>query len=164
MKRLSVLCLVVLLNVSKPVTAQIPSLVVPDFTFFKLDDTPFSYKHMLPHRPSLFSFFDVTCSHCQSAMKMLSSNYQQLKESGVYLVTMDRKDAVLKFLKVYGPNFLNKQNVFILQDLRQEFIPKFQPVKYPSVFLYDEHRKLVVYENDDKKMLMLLKRVKGLQQ
>ncbi len=163
MKSLCLLCLVLLLNVSKIVNAQTPSPTVPDFTFFKLDGTPFSSKQMLPNTPSLFSFFDITCTHCQATMKLLSSHYSDLKGASVYLVTLDRKDGVLNFMNVYGRPFLNKENVIILQDLNYEFIPRFQPVKYPSVFLYDKNRKLVIYEKDDKKMPAVLKKLKVLQ-
>ena len=163
MKRLSVLSLLLLLYVSKPVIAQTPSPVVPDFTFFKLDGTPFSSKQMVSGKPSVFSFFDVTCTHCQATMKTLSSHYNDLKNAAVYLVTLDRKDAVLTFLNNYGKPFLNKENVIVLQDVNYEFIPKFQPIKYPSVFLYDKNKKLVVYQKEEKKMLDVVKKLKTLQ-
>ncbi|WP_207424763.1 peroxiredoxin family protein [Desertivirga brevis] len=163
MKRFWLMWLLCLLNVSKPVIAQTPAPVVPDFTLFRLDGTPFSSKQMVANKPLVFSFFDVTCTHCQTTMKLLSSHYLDLRNAAVYLVTLDRKDAVLKFLNNYGPAFLNKDNVTILQDVQYEFIPKFQPVKYPSVFLYDKNRKLVIYEKDDKKMLSVLKKLKTLQ-
>ena len=66
-------------------------------------------------------------------------------------------------LSIYGKPFLNKENVIVLQDVLYEFIPKFQPVKYPSVFLYDKNKKLVLYEKDDKKMLNVLKKLKALE-
>jgi len=96
-------------------------------------------------------------------MKTLSSHYNDLKNAAIYLVTLDRKDAVLTFLNNYGKPFLNKENVIVLQDVNYEFIPKFQPIKYPSVFLYDKNRKLIVYQKDEKKMLDVVKKLKTLQ-
>jgi hypothetical protein len=162
MKRLCLLSLLFLLYVSKPVNAQTPSPIVPDFTFYKLDGTPFSTKQMIAGKASVFSFFDVTCSHCQTTMRFLAANYTDLKRASVYLVTLDRKDAVLKFISTYGKTLLNKDNVVILQDVNYEFIPKFQPIKYPSVFLYDKSNKLVIYERDEKKMGDVLKKLKAL--
>jgi hypothetical protein len=150
-------CLVLLFGFSVGYTqAQTPATTIPNFTFFKLDGTPFSTKQIPSHKASLFSFFDVTCSHCQLTMRTLSKHYSELKGISVFLVSLDRKDAILKFMKTYGPGFLNKPNVIILQDLNYEFIPKFQPVKYPSVFLYNKHKKLEVYERDEKKMLQVI--------
>lgn len=117
---------------------------------------------MIAGKSSVFSFFDVTCSHCQTTMKFLAANYTDLKRASVYLVTLDRKDAVLKFISTYGKTLLNKDNVVILQDVNYEFIPKFQPIKYPSVFLYDKSNKLVIYERDEKKMGDVLKKLKAL--
>jgi len=162
MKRLCILSLLLLLYVSKPVIAQTPAPEVPDFTFFKLDGTPFSTKNMIAGKPSVFSFFDVTCSHCQTTMKTLSGRYEDLKMASVYLVTLDRKDVVLKFIDKYGKAFLNKPNVVILQDLNYQFIPRFKPVKYPSVFLYGKDNRLIVYEKDEKKMSDLVKMLKNI--
>jgi len=139
--------------------AQNPASTVPDFTFFKLDGSSFSTRQMPRGKASLFSFFDVTCTHCQTTMQTLSKHHTQLKHLSVYLVSLDRKDAILNFLKKYGPQFLNKSNVTVLQDLNYEFIPKFQPIKYPSVFLYNKNRRLEAYEKDEKKMLKLISRV-----
>lgn len=162
MKRMCMWSLVFLLYVSSSVIAQTPAQVVPEFTLYKLDGTPFSNKDMLTGKASVFSFFDVTCSHCQTTMKILSAHYQDLKNARVYLVTLDQKDAALKFLTTYGKPFLDKENVIILQDIKYEFIPKFRPVKYPSVFLYDKNKKLIVYEKDEKKMPDVLKKLRQL--
>ena len=138
--------------------AQTPASAIPDFTFFKLDGSRYSVRQMPRGKASLFSFFDVTCSHCQTTMQTLSKHHTELRHLSVYLVSLDRKDAILKFLKKYGPQFLNKSNVTILQDLNYEFIPKFQPIKYPSVFLYNKNRRLEAYEKDEKNMLKLVSR------
>ena len=139
--------------------AQTPASTVPDFTLFKLDGSSFTKRQMPRGKASLFSFFDVTCSHCQTTMQTLSKHHTELKHLSVYLVSLDRKDAILKFLKKHGPQFLNKSNVTVLQDLNYEFIPKFQPIKYPSVFLYNKNQRLEAYEKDEKNMLKLVSKV-----
>ena len=162
MKRSCTLILLLLMILSEFVAAQTPAPVVPDFTFYRLDGKPFSAKQMPAGKPSVFSFFDVTCSHCQTTMKLLSSHHADLKSPGVYLMNLDQKDAAIKFLNLYGANLLNKDNVVVLQDVKYEFIPKFRPLKYPSVFLYNKNRKLVVYEKDDKRMMDVIKKLKAL--
>jgi hypothetical protein len=163
MKWPCLICMLFVLYFSKPATGQTPAQKVPDFTLFKLDGTPFTRKQMPLGKASLFSFFDATCSHCRVTMQSLSKRYSELKGISIFLVTLDRKDALIKFINTYGPAFLNKNNVTILQDLNYEFIPKFQPVKYPSVFLYNKNKTLELYEKDDLKMSKIFSRIKSLE-
>lgn len=156
----SALLILLLLQFVDPVAAQTPARKIPECTFFKLDGTRFSTNDILPGRASVFIFFDVTCSHCQSSVKTLAANYDKLINSVVYLVTLDRKDAVEKFMSIYGRPFLNKENVRVLQDLQYEFIPKFRPEKYPAMFLYDKHQKLVLHIHDEKKIPDILAKIR----
>ncbi len=60
----------------------------------------------------------------------------------------------------YGKQFLGKKNVAILQDLNNEFIIKFKPRKYPSLFLYSAKKQLLMYDDDEKKVTEFLKLMK----
>lgn len=161
MKRRSVLLMFLVLLISRT-SGQTPAKVIPDCTFYNLDGSRFLTSHIHRGKPSLFSFFDVTCSHCRIAIGYLSEHSQELNGISVFLVSLDGRDQVMRFMKVYGPELLKRTNVTILQDLNKEFIPRFQPLKYPSVFLYDKFKRLVVYEKDEKRMSKLLEQLKGL--
>ena len=161
MKRRSVLLMFLVLLISRT-SGQTPANVIPDCAFYKLDGSRFSTRQIPEGRPSFFSFFDVTCSHCRIAIGYLSHHSQELSGISVFLVSLDGRDQVMRFMKVHGPELLKRTNVTILQDLNKEFIPRFQPLKYPSVFLYDKFKRLVVYEKDEKRMSKLLEQLKGL--
>lgn len=154
------LAALILISVSKPSFAQTPAVIVPDFTFFKLDGSAYASKQMPAGKASLFLFFDVTCEHCQRTMKTMSKHYADLKNIPLYLVTLDRKDAVLKFMDTYAKEFIYKPNITVLIDKNYEFIPKFQPLKYPSAFLFNRYKRLERYEGDENKMLNLIAQVK----
>lgn len=143
-------------------SGQTPANVIPDCAFYKLDGSRFSTRQIPEGKPSLFSFFDVTCPHCRIAIGYLSDHFQELSGISVFLVSLDGRDQVMRFMKKYGPELLNRKNVTILQDVNREFIPRFQPLKYPSVFLYDKFKSLVVYEKDEKKINKVFSRLKGL--
>lgn len=142
--------------------AQTPAREIPAFTFFTVDGSPFFSKQIPKDRPSLFSFFDVTCTHCQSTMKTIGSRYGELQHVSVYLVTLDARKEALDFVRKYGPQLLNKKNVTILIDLNKEFLPKFQPQQYPSVYVYNRYGRLELYEKDERKIPLIFDKIKRL--
>ena len=129
--------------------AQTPASTIPDFNFYTLDNKPFVTKNIVPGKKTLFVFFDANCDHCQRAVSTLGSNYSSLKTVSIYLVSLDSKPVIQTFMSSYGKNLVDKKNVVLLQDLKYQFIPKFQPKKYPGLFLYSSQKKLIIYTNDE---------------
>ena len=162
MKRRLAIFVFFFICISGSLKAQTPAAVIPDFTFFTLDGVPYSSKSIPGGKPILFSFFDVTCPHCQTTMKTFAAHSAELKGISVFLVTLDGKDAVNNFMNTYGSGLSGLRNLVILEDVNHEFIPKFQPTKYPSVFLYNKNKKLEVYENDEKRVINVLDKIKTL--
>ena len=143
-------------------SAQTPAREIPDFTFFTVEGNPFFSKQIPKDRPSVFSFFDVTCTHCKTTMKTLGDRYADLQNVSLYLVTLDGRKEALDFVKRYAPQLVNKKNVTILIDLNKEFLPKFQPQQYPSVYVYNKYRRLELYEKDERKIPLIFEKIKGL--
>lgn len=133
-------------------SAQTPSQTVPDFIFFNLDNTLFTNKNLTTGKEKLFIFFDVTCDHCQNTIKALNARIKECKEISVYLISLDNKVLINNFLNQYGKNLADKENVTVLQDLKNQFIPQFEPRKYPSVFLYSCENKLILYDDEDQSL------------
>ena len=133
-------------------TAQKPSETIPNFIFYKFDNTPFSNKNLAAGKEKLFVFFDVTCDHCRQTIESLSSRISECRRIDVYLITLDDKAAVSNFLTQYGKNLANKRNVVVLKDNKDQFITLFGPRKYPSVFLYSSRKKLLLYDDQDLKL------------
>lgn len=142
--------------------AQTPAPEIPNFTFFTVEGNPFFSKQIPRDRPSVFNFFDVTCTHCQSTMKMMGSRYSDLQRVSLYLVTLDGRKEATDFVRRYAPQLLNKKNVSILIDVNKEFMPKFQPQQYPSVYVYNKYRRLELYEKDERKIPLIFEKVKSL--
>jgi cytochrome oxidase Cu insertion factor (SCO1/SenC/PrrC family) len=149
-----------LLIVSLPVCAQEPSVMVPEFNFFRLDKTVFSKKDLAKGSVLFFVFFDTECEHCQHAIATINQRYKELKKTALYLITMDNQQKLTLFLNTYGKNLLDKPNITLLQDLNNVFITRFKPKKYPSLFLYSAKNKLLLYDDDEKKLPDFFNKIK----
>ena len=150
MKNLKVL--VLLFTVSFYAKAQQPAAAVPAFTFFKFDKTAFTNKNLAPDKQLFFVFFDVTCDHCQHALQYINTNYAAFTKPAIYIITLDSEEKVKAFFLKEKINLGSKKNVTLLKDVNNEFIKKFGPRKYPSIFLYSKKQQLLLYSDDEKKL------------
>jgi len=92
-------------------------------------------------------------------MTNLNQHYEEYKKAAIYLISLDNKEKINQFINKYGPNLNGKKNVILLQDLKNEFITKFKPRKYPSMFLYSVEKKLIDYEDNEEGMFRFSKRI-----
>ena len=147
------------LCLSLPAISQ--SSVIPQFKFLKLKDGElFTNKDMKPGRKSLFIFFDVTCPHCQEAITFFNKNAEKLATTAVYLITIDNKTLAINFLNANATKLIRVPNTVVLYDGYNEFIQKFKPVKYPSMFLYSKTKQLMIYSDEPKDAPRFLRSVK----
>jgi hypothetical protein len=91
----------------------------------------------------------------------MNEHYKEYTKSAIYLVTVDVKARVNPFLDTYAPNLKNNKNVTLLQDLKNEFILKFKPRKYPSMFLYSKEKKLMLYDDNEQNLSAFLPKIKA---
>ena len=143
-------------NASAQPLTQPPAPVVPEFIFYKQDKAAFTNKNLVQDQPLFFFFFDTDCDHCQVAMTNLNQHYQDYKKAAIYLISLDDWGKINAFLDKYAANVKGQPNVTILQDTKNEFIDKFKPIKYPSMFLYSDN-KLIDYEDNEYSMFRFLK-------
>ena len=149
--------LLLLLFFSAKTFAQLPAQTVPAFNFYMLDKTAFANKNLASGKMLFFLFFDPTCDHCQHAMTNLNTHYNDYKKAAVYLICLDSKETINTFISKYAPDLKGKKNITLLQDTKNEFITKFHPRKYPSMFLYDSNKKLLDYEDNPESMFRFSK-------
>ena len=152
--------LVLLILISTTSVAQKPAAIIPEFNFFKLDNTSFTNRNLEQGKQLFFVFFDTDCDHCQHAIKDINEHYTAFNKTAVYLITQDVKGKIDVFINKYGKNLKGKKNITILQDLKLEFITKFSPKKYPSMFLYSADKKLILYDDNEKNIPNFLQKIK----
>jgi len=132
------------------VTAQTPVTTIPAFSFSRLDKTVFTNKDLAKDKQVFFVFFDTECDHCIHAIQYLEQHYQDFSKVSVYLITLDEDSKMNKFIGRYAPGLKNRKNIWFLRDTNNEFITKFKPRKYPSLFLFSSKRELVLYDDEEK--------------
>lgn len=136
---------------------QYDGAAMPGFTFYAYEnDAPFTNDDIEEGKKSIVVLFDTNCSHCQAEIDSIGKHYNDFKQLNFYLVTLDAKPEIEKFMSTYGKGLNGKKNVTVLLDTAHEFIPKFQPTKYPALYVYSENKKLIKYfagQNDIKEII-----------
>ena len=133
-------------SIFQPVFAQLkPAAIIPDFTLYTMNDQVFTQKQLKKDSKILFLFFDATCPHCQYETQLISSHYKEFKNTAFYLVSMDKKSQIQKFVHTYGKALENKNNVTLLADANRQFIERFTPSQFPALYIYNKERKLLKY-------------------
>lgn len=129
-------------------SAQVKS--IPDFKFIRIDNgAAFTPNNLTPGKKTFFIFFDTECPHCFRAITEYNKNHQSMNNLNIVMVTMSRKDIVLDFLKKVGPAISTKKNTVVVLDIYNHFIGRFLPKKYPSMFLFDSKKQLILYSDEE---------------
>ena len=153
--------LLLFLIISATISAQVPAEIVPAFKLYKQDKSLFTERQLKKEKKIFFVFFDAACDHCQHAFQYMNQHHREFDKAAVYLITVDNPSTTAVFLNQYGKNLLNKRNVTLLQDMNNEFIRKFKPRKYPSMFLYSAQRKLILYDDNEQTLPRFSKIING---
>jgi peroxiredoxin len=158
MKSLNIIWVFILFAVINT-SAQNPAQTIPSFSFKRVDKREFTNKDIQAGKLLFFVFFDTECDHCQRSIQFIGQHYNEFKKTVLYLITLDSAEKVKPFMNKYGAGINNKKNVLILQDTRNEFIQKFGPRKYPSLFLYSAKKELIMYEDNEQNLPGFIKKI-----
>lgn len=137
-----------------------PASTIPEFTLYRQDKSSFTNKDLNKEKLLFFLFFDVRCEHCLHAMQTINKRYAEMNNTVIHLITLDKPEEVNAFLNRNGKNLVGKSNVMLFYDLRNEFIIRFKPKKYPSIFLYTPQQTLLLYDDDPKNLPKFFEQIK----
>ena len=138
------------------ICAQVPAKTLPDFEFSRLDRSSFTKQDLARGGMIFFMFFDPECEHCQRAIKNIDSQYRSFEKVAVYLISQDNEEKMKGFLNQYTKHLKTQKNVVLLMDTKSQFIVKFQPRRYPAMFLYSPDNTLIDYEDNSETVFRLV--------
>jgi peroxiredoxin len=119
---------------------------IPEFTLFRLDDNKVFTRAQLSTTDQLvLIFFDPGCGHCQREASLIGEHLAQFKNTSFYFISMQDKHLIRTFQETFGKKLKNKPNVHFLHDSKYEFMGKFNPLEYPSIYIYNKEKRLVQY-------------------
>lgn len=109
--------------------------------------------HLPKEGKIIFIFYDPECEHCQELGFEVNKNIQRLKHTQIYFISMQDKKSILKYQAKYTPKLKSYKNVGFYHDSEYNFILKFNPKNFPSLYLYDaETSKLLKYLDGENKI------------
>jgi thiol-disulfide isomerase/thioredoxin len=156
-KTIILLCLILAATIG---LSQVKTL--PDFNFVRMDnDAPYTQKNILPGKKTFFIFFDTECPHCMQAISEYNDNEKAMNNINMVMITRDPKKDVIPFLKNFGPKLIVKKNVTVLSDKNNQFIARFLPRKFPSMFLFNKNKELMLYSDEEKDIPRFLQLIKA---
>jgi thiol-disulfide isomerase/thioredoxin len=137
--------------------AQAPK-TIPAFTFDEVYQSGKFHADKLPKTGYIvLDFYDPGCGHCQKMGAGIAQNLQKLKHVSLYFISMNDKAYVDGFINMHAKALKNAANVKFLFDSGTQFIEKFKPSNYPSLYVYDAKTKTLLQhldgEDDVKKLL-----------
>lgn len=124
---------------------------LPSFSFTRMDNgAAYTQKDISTGKKTFFIFFDTECPHCMQAITEYNKQEKSMNNINVIMITRDPKNDVLPFLKNFGPKLVAKKNVTVLSDKNNQFIARFLPRKFPSMFLFNQQNQLLLYSDEEK--------------
>ena len=160
MKFILFACIGILLMTGKSHAQTTPAKTLPEFEFYRLNQSAFTNKDLPPGKILFFMFIDTDCEHCQRAVHQIEQDYKSFQQTAICLVSMDDRDKINHFMASYAPRLRTQKNVVILQDAKNQFIAKFKPLRYPAMFLYSADNKLIDYEENELTVFRLVNTIK----
>lgn len=106
---------------------------VPDSTAFTNDQLP-------KGKPLVLIFFNPDCEHCQKETKELLAYKDELKDIPIVMASSLPYKLVKEFYAGY--NIASMPNITMGQDANFVLGRKYQPSRYPAIFVYDAKGRL----------------------
>jgi thiol-disulfide isomerase/thioredoxin len=128
---------------------------LPLLDFENIDGSSFTNKNMSECMSSLIIYFNSECSNCIDEIELIDRFYDKFRNTQILFVSTQPKEDLISLKEKY-PLF-SRPNVMILIDSRNFFSSFFSASSYPTLFIYDNEKRLVERINHSIDIKSLLK-------
>jgi hypothetical protein len=132
-----------------PAAGPGPAKTIPEFRFTRHDRSVFANADLPGGRLALFVFFDPDCEHCQRTVRAMDRNVGSFRRVAVYFVSMAGQDKIDLFAASYAPRLRGLGTVAFLRDAGGQYMMRFNPIRFPSLYLYSSDKTLLDYEDNE---------------
>jgi hypothetical protein len=139
-----------------------PAATIPAFRFARHDGRLVSNADLPARKPVLFVFFDPDCDHCKRAVGHMDLACADYRAVAVYFVSMESQEKIDRFVATYAPRLAAQRNVLFLRDGGGGYMLGFNPVRFPSLFLYSSEHKLLDYEDNEETLFRIKRSIAAL--
>jgi thiol-disulfide isomerase/thioredoxin len=123
------------LSFKKEVTKR--TKTIPNFYFLDIKSTTYTEKD-LPHKPTVFVYFNSTCDYCISEAIKIEIRLEDFKEVQLVFVSFEKQEEIIAFAKEY--KLYNKENIVFLEDKKAVFSEIFDVNSIPYIVVYDANK------------------------
>lgn len=150
-----------IISVAFSAKAQTRDSIMPGFTLTKISNDSIVTKSQVKGGvKTMFVLFDTSCLQCKYEIEAIGKHYAHFKNMHIYLVSMDDRSSIEHFMASWGKELQGKENVTVLHDTKREFVEKFQPTKFPAMYIYSEKQHLIRYFGGRKELNDVLEAIK----
>ena len=116
-----------------------PATDLPDLTITKLDNTQLRVKEL--SGKNILFLFQPDCDHCQRETREIKAHLPAFKAYTIYFISNYPADMLRKFSQDYGLAF--EPNVIFASTPVEGILNTLGPLPSPSLYIYDDHGRLV---------------------
>jgi len=115
---------------------------LPSFVYYTLDGSTYTEKDLKQGQRLMIVYFNPLCDVCVRETQEIVNNMEYFKDIQILMISPNRKDEIIDFVKEF--KLSDYPQVTVLHDQYDKFYKEFQAIGYPSLYLYDENKNLIV--------------------
>ena len=115
---------------------------LPSFVYYTLDGNVFTDRDLNDGQRLMIVYFNPLCDVCVRETKEIVDNIEYFKDIQIIMISPNSKDEISDFVNDF--KLAKYPQITVLHDQYDKFYKEFQAIGYPSLYLYDEDRNLIV--------------------
>jgi peroxiredoxin len=115
---------------------------VPKFHYETINGKSFGNENLKKDKKLMFVYFNPVCEICHREIKDILDNINYFQDIQIVMVSPAAKEEVVRFGKKFKLD--NYHQVTLLYDKYDVFYKQFGAVGYPTLYLYDINKELIV--------------------